>query len=179
MQLSTSHKVYVAILAIAVAAFVGDRLLRDSGSTPPGPAQAKAGPPPGGAVRPPAPPAAPSPGRPSLADRLEALEDDPDLDPTSIRDAFVPADAWLAELKVPEPDTSEPSLAEKFAASHEVTAVLLAGSGGCAVVNGKVVQIGQVLDGFELVGLARERATFQVGQERVELRLRPQEGGPK
>ncbi len=184
MQLSKTQKIYLALGVIAVAAFVVDRVFLRSGSGGPAPARAAADTPGPAAARPPAMPApappvaVPPSDRPSLAARLDALAKDPGVDVGGMRDAFVPPPSWIAEVKSPEPEVVEPSAAEKFAAAHTLTAVLLAGKGGCAVVNGKVVQVGQEVDGFELVSLARECAVFQGGQERVELRLHL-EGGAR
>jgi len=180
MQLSKTQKIYLALGVIAVAAFVVDRVFLGSGSRGPAPARAAADTPGPAAAQPPpapAPPlAVPRSDRPSLADRLDALAKDADVDVGRMRDAFVPPPSWIAVTKSPEPEVVEPSAAEKFAASHTLTAVLLAGKGGCAVVNGKVIQVGQEVDGFELVSLARECAVFQGGQERVELRLHLESG---
>jgi hypothetical protein len=183
MTLTRSRKIVLAVLGVAVAALLVDRLaLAPSAS---GPKQAQARPTPGGGtaeVQAAPSPAAATPSAtetdPALAERLEATAERFQLDPEALRDGFIPAQAWLEELvePVPEaaPDPVEPqaSPAEQFAEQHTLTSVILTSGGGSAVIDGKVVPVGQAIDGFTLVRLTRSSAVFAADGAEVELRLR-------
>jgi len=181
MTLSRSRKIVLAILAVAATALLVDRLVLAPSASGPKHARAAAtadGTPAGtSATSSPAPPTAPGadPG-PRLADRLRTIAQDAELDPDALRDGFVPAAAWLEELvePPPEPEPPEPqaSPATQFAQRHTLTSVILTSRGGSAVIDGKVVPMGQVLDGFRLTRLTRQSAVFEAAGEEVELRLR-------
>jgi len=184
MQLSKTQKIYLALGAVAVAALVVDRVFLGDGEGVSGPteaAAAEAGV--RGADRPAPVAAAPTvevPERPSLAARLDALARKGRLDAAAVRDAFVLPSEWMGEVQATAPEkASAPSAAEKFAAAHALSAVLLSNGGGCAVVNDQVVKIGQTMDGFTLLRLARESAVFGDGKAEVTLPLRPESGTRK
>jgi hypothetical protein len=110
---------------------------------------------------------------PVISKRLKALATGEDLDPARVREAFAPSDEWLAVLSAPKVAVPLPQadLAAEFTRKHKLTSVLMAGSAGCAVVDGKIVTIGQELDGFRLAGLAPECAVFQAVQGPVSVTL--------
>jgi hypothetical protein len=182
MTLTKTRIGSLAALGIVLAAFTVDRVFLSSETTAPRQAHAasepsrpapKAAPAP--AVSPPAEPAA-GPGRPSAVSRLKALAEVESLDGTDFRDAFVPAPAWLAQLKTPEPvveDVQETNEAQEFAQRHTLTAVIVIAGGGGAVVNGKTVHVGEELDGFRLVRLTPTSALFQGAKDQVEVSLPP------
>jgi len=181
MTLSRSRKIVLAILAVASTALLVDRLVLAPSASGPKHARAAAtadGSTTGtGAASSPAPPTAPGAmAGPRLADRLQTIAEDADLDPATLRDGFIPAKTWLEELIEPPPEheSAEPqaSPATQFAQRHTLTSVILTSRGGSAVIDGKVVPVGQVLDGFRLVRLTRQSAVFEAGGEEVELRLR-------
>jgi len=194
MTMSRSRLAVFVALGVALVALVVDRLVLAPSATgpqpaaaaesPPGPAAAATQPPTGPEAPPTAAetdPASPSAGPPPLASRLAAAAERFSLDPERLRDGFAPAPSWLAELTepppsepaeaAPEPET--PSPAEAFREGHALTAVIMTQRGGSAVVNGRVVRLGQTVDGFTLVRLTRRSAVFasEDGEE-VELRLR-------
>jgi len=180
MTLSRSRKLVLAILAVAVTALAVDRLvLAPSAGGPtaaqaaPGRDESPAGAGEASATTPPtAPPVDP---RPRLADRLQVVAEHFELDPDGLRDGFVPAEAWLADLvePPPEPEAPEPqaSPATRFAEQHTLTSVILTSGGGSAVIDGKVVPLGQTIEEFRLIRLTRHSAVFEAGGETVELRL--------
>jgi len=194
MTMSRSRLAVFVALGVALVALVVDRLVLAPSATGPQPAAAAESPP-GPAAAAPQPsagpealtaaaetdPASTSDGPASLASRLEAAAERFSLDPERLRDGFTPASSWLAELTepppseaaeaAPEPET--PSPAEAFRKGHALTAVIMTRSGGSAVVNGRVVRMGQAVDGFTLLRLTRRSAVFasKDGKE-VELRLR-------
>ncbi len=183
MTASRSRKIIFVILTVAVAALVVDRLVLAPSAT--GPKQA-------GAATPGVPEASetspsPSPGAeapaetssgPRLAERLQTVADRFELDPTALRDGFVPSETWLEDL-VEAPPPSEPktapnphAAADAFAENHTLTSVIMTSQGGSAVVDGKVVPVGRTIDGFRLVRLTRRTAVFEADGEEVELSLR-------
>jgi hypothetical protein len=182
MTLSRKHKLLFAVLGVAVAALLVDWLFLRDETTGPSQAQASVNAP---AVVPeaappdpvPEPPAAaaatPDTEQPPLADRLRKVAETLGLDPTDMRDAFVPPEDWLSELKPPEAVAPQRDLAGEFAQEHRLTSVILIGTGGSAVVDGRAIRVGQELDGFRLTRLTPGGAVFQSGDSQVELRLRP------
>jgi len=181
MTLSRSRTIVLAVLALAVTALLVDRLVLAPSAG--GPARARAastaeGSPSGtGEASSPAPATSPQadPG-PRLADSLEAVAEPCELDPDRLRDGFVPAKAWLEELVEPPPEAeaSEPqtSPATRFAERHTLTSVILTSHSGSAVIDGKVVPVGQTIDGFRLIRLSRRSAVFEGDGEEVALHLR-------
>jgi hypothetical protein len=174
MKLSKSKVISLAALGLAVAAMLVDRLVVGPDAAAPKSAEATI------ASRPAAPaaPAAPATTVPAsapirLADRLKVLAEAPNLDPLHARDAFVPPESWLAQPKTPETAAAAPAAdpAEKFIHEHKLTSVLTAGDGGIAMVNGKVLRVGQEVDGFKLVRLEPGCAVFRGGDD-VDVKLK-------
>lgn len=118
-------------------------------------------------------PAASVPGavRIPLAERLKALALE-DRDPTAIREAFAPSAAWLASLEVAKPGgVPRPDSAVDFSRQHKLTSILRRGSAGSAIVDGKVVEIGEQVDGYRLIGLTADSAVFQSPRQQKEVKL--------
>lgn len=114
-----------------------------------------------------------TPRLPVISERLKALATGEDLDPARVREAFAPSDEWLLVLSAPKVVAPLPQadLPAEFTRKHKLTSVLLAGSAGCAVVDGKIVRIGQELDGFRLVSLEPDCAVFHAVQGPVSVTL--------
>lgn len=51
--------------------------------------------------------------------------------------------------------------AERFLRAHDLSAVMKIGDGGFAIIDGSRVSIGDVIDGFELIGVGARIATFR------------------
>ena len=189
MTLTKKHKLYLALLALAIVGFMVDRLFLSEGVA--SPKQAKAAPAAPATVAPavttvqalvastPAAGKSEASGDSAIvAERLKALAKTLNLDPAEIRDAFKPAEDWTMSAPPPEPAAApQPKARPDFARNHKLTAVLLSKGGGSAVVNGKVVEVGQELDWYKLVGLEANSATFQSADDRVELGLYTAEKG--
>lgn len=181
MALSKAHKVLFAVLALAVAVLLIDWLFLRGDATRPSEARGSVSAPPAETAAPPPPSpeppavadAKPDADAPTPADRLRTAAQTLGLDPTDTREAFTPSEDWLSELKPPEPVAPQRDPAEDFARQHRLTSVILIGTGGSAVVDGRAVRVGQELDGFRLVRLTSAGAVFQAGDSQVELRLRP------
>ena len=173
----------IAVLGMSVIGFLVDKVLLDSAS----PKTARAAAPAVARVASDRAPAAglvklagasqlPASGatRTPLAERLEALTL-PDGEPTAIREAFAPSAAWLASLEEAKPKPSgvqePPDSTADFARQHKLTSVLRRGNVGSAVVDGKVVEIGEQLDGYRLTGLTADSAVFRSPRHSKEVRL--------
>ena len=177
MKLTKSQKVYVAVLAAAVAAFLVDRVFLG------GPVdEASAAEPGSAAVEAPALNAAPAeaPSGPSIAARLAELQHTHAVDPRHMREAFLPSAAWSRRLRPPaSPSNSQrpttptntTSRIDQFVASHRLKSILHLDDGGVALVDDKVVPIGGTLDGFKLLELTEDAAIFDLQGQRAELRL--------
>lgn len=143
--LPTKHKAYAAVLAAALVALAYDK---GCGSGPP-PARAAV---PVAEVAAPAAVAGPPSDVPAtlsdLAGRLRALGVDPAGD---VRDAFAPPAAWAAERRADPAAAAGPADADAFRADHRLTVVLVGGGPGAAVIGGRLVRVGQAVDGYRLV----------------------------
>jgi len=132
-----------------------------------------------------APPTATAPAKPAtasqaaaagatripLAERLKTL-DPPDGEPTAIREAFAPSAAWLASLAEGKPSSEpQPDSTADFVRTHKLTSVLRRGSVGSAIIDGKVVEVGEHLNGYCLIGLTADSAVFRSPQNAKEVRL--------
>ncbi len=112
--------------------------------------------------------------RNELASRLESMAaGQQDLADEPIRDVFQPSETWLARLGV---RSSKPTVAAapkeaSFISRHRLQAVLVGKDGSSAIVNSTYLKIGQELDGFTLVSINANSASFVRGKERVMLTL--------
>ncbi|MFP4353733.1 MAG: hypothetical protein ACLFUJ_01325 [Phycisphaerae bacterium] len=87
------------------------------------------------------------------------------------RDVFVASEFWKPKVDTAEEEAKQgPSVEEltlrKFAASHRLTATL-AGANGAAILDDRVVRVGQVIDGCTLVEVTGEKAVFEAGKHRA------------
>ncbi|HEX8324425.1 MAG TPA: hypothetical protein VF595_10990 [Tepidisphaeraceae bacterium] len=105
-----------------------------------------------------------------LARRLDALAKSNPM-PPAVRDAFAPP--HVAAVAVAEtPRVVWTDRAPKFKASHELQAIVETAHSGQAMVDGRLLAIGQSLDGFKLESVGRLRAVFSDGVTRAELVLK-------
>ncbi len=172
MTLTKSQRVYVAIMVIAVVALLIDRTLLQ-----PEPAQASA-------LQYTIPASerdpvdleaprseGPAPRQVAIARKLEQIAEQRGLDPTGVIDAFRPSPMWLQLREVPVDDVQAELLVERFRKAHTLAAVMGSGDEGWAIVDGRTLLIGQVLDGFTLVSVGRRSAVLESGDARVLLTL--------
>ena len=174
MKLTKSHKIYLSILGVGVCALVLDRSLGTS---------------------------APVGGPPSIAGRVQSPGNEPfrteggaraaavsDSDKSIsarlarlqfvagssgvLRDAFVPTSAWIGSDQREQPDRN--AAAErvlKFQNSHILKGIVESNGGGQALVDNKLILVGQSIDGFHLTSVGQMRAIFSDGNIRAVLRL--------
>ena len=180
MKLTKERKVYLGILAVGLVALVADRVFLGGGGVPPSSAEAAATPLVIGPIA--QLPQARAPGTASawpkqpnvsIADRLAAVATTEGINTSEVKDAFGPSAAWLAQLR---PSADRPSglpldLAEAFCQRHRLTAVMVQGGGGKAIVDDKCLAVGEKIDGFALVAVEHNSAVFACGDRRAELKL--------
>ena len=122
----------------------------------------------------------------SLAVRLHEAAEAERLDLAQVPDGFKPSPRWAppaqaAESKKevvskPDPKAAAPAvdLAAPYRAAHRLTGVMRAGlrnPGGLAIINGRTVLPGQVVDGLTLVSVDKHGATLSGPQFQAELKL--------
>ena len=177
--MGNKRKLYVGILALAVIAFVADRMLYDGEELEPAQATAalrsrggdRSEPKP--RMQPIVAVAAADPLGPGLAQRLERRchRSDPQSG-DALRDAFAPSQIWKpaqAQAEAERPDADVQTLQE-FGRTHTLTAVI-SGAQGAAILDDRVVRIGQTIAGCTLVAVEGDSALFQAGQKKLLLRV--------
>lgn len=148
MRLTRQHKVYVAVLGLAVGALVLDRVVLGTRLT--GPAGASAySLDPDDPLHTPTP--APSAGR-SLASRIDEAARANHLDAGEAIDAFSPLRSGPAASASASPES-------EFNAAHRITAVMVKPS-GAAIIDGRCIRVGESIDGYVL---------RQVGSDQIQL----------
>ncbi len=171
---STRNKIYAGALGVAFAALIYDQC-RSSG-----PARARAAViPPVAALARPAPEAVAS--RPvvatvafatsDIARRLRELAGG--SDPlANLRDAFAPSVDWAAERRAAADAAAFPT-GTAFAAAHKLSVVLLPrGHGsGAAVIGGRLVRVGQAVDGYRLIDVGPRSVRLTGAAGDVDLRM--------
>lgn len=175
MKLSKRQKSGVAVLAIALLALVADRALLGGGSVPAG-ASASSNEAPAeyipGAVDPPDPNLEPPTIR--LAQRLETLWSERNLDRSQARNVFSLPASWLADVRPATPVDRPPPEQDAvtvFTTNHQLRGVLITDQARCVTVNDHVLRLGDELDGFKLVAIEEDSATFEADGRQVSLRL--------
>ena len=167
MKLSKKQKVFLYLLAVAIAALLVDRVFLSSGAV--GAEEALAMP----EVTPDAParPDLPAQEEQPLAERLRTLSETQSLDVSRVRDAFCLAPAWSAELRPPAVPVPQVDQTLKLMQNHRLMAVMVGPDGGYAVVDGKRLLVGQERDGIKLVSVNENSAILESGGIRFQLKL--------
>jgi hypothetical protein len=92
------------------------------------------------------------------------------LDPRAIDDVFRPR--WLAMPAAPAAEAVESLTdAAAFVAQHRLSAVMGSGPNGHAIVNGRLLRVGEVMGGYRLEGVGERLARFSSDGETAELRV--------
>lgn len=169
MMLTKQHKIYLGILGVAALGLVIDRTLL-------GPSEAVAESAEDLVVTPSADEGfehtsgtLPS-SSDSLAQKLLSIKAASHIDPLNVNNAFTPA--WIASVTTATAQIDNQAiLAEEFAATHRLTAVMGTGPGGYAIIDGKCLRVGQELDGMRLTSVGDRTAVFESGPLKVELQV--------
>lgn len=171
MKLSKGGKVGFAVLAIALVALVADRLFLSPGSGGGGPALVSAA-----VGAPVATTLADDPigitqpnDRRKLAERLSALAESQEI--ADAPNAFGLPESWMADLKPTQGPDAGMTPAETFARDHQLQAVVVTGQSDSAFVDGVCLSVGQAVDGFKLVAVTENSATFQADGEQAVLKM--------
>ncbi len=174
--MTTQRKVYVGVLGLALAALVLDRALLGGGGSPQSAAASSAL---SDSVAPSTTNAVVVPA--SVVEAAGNVEFNTAWRQLSIRvnalavadvthDAFRPGDSWISEA-----ETAPAALpAEQFAQTHRLDAVMMADDvlgQGYALVDGAPIQVGGILEGFELIEVGSNWARFEASGYVVELRV--------
>lgn len=193
MKLTRERKIFGSILIVALIALGVDQLTGSSSSSDTSDtAHAQADPSSLLLASSPAPSSSPrgngngtlNVDGPSLAQRLNdaaPTETMPSLD--QIRDVFRIPRGWSGnEQSAPRIVSADRLAAERFLHVHKLTAISKTRSGGAAgekgaaadvaVVDGKLLHPGAVLDGFKLVAVTRTAAVFDCDGAQVLLQLK-------
>ena len=178
MKLNGRQKLCVGVLGVAAAALVVDRVFLAPDTAGPAPASAADRPdaaPAAGQVQPLIDDGTAAPGV-SVAQQLQTAWQQCQVDLASLRDAFSPPRQWVAQAAPDRPVEPARIAAERFVKQHRLKSVMAAGRGGSAIVDDKLLAVGQKLDGFTLVTVAAEAVVLEGDGVRVTLRLKDTAG---
>jgi len=187
MKLTRERKIYGALLCLGVLALGIDKLFL---SPPEAPAQSAAsllinnGSPKNAVIAHNKPVVSPAPAAQSgekplmglgvLAARMRDMAEVERLDLADAKDVFRPPVAWVGTTAAPQP--VQPTVttigpADTFRERHHLIALLKSSKGGMAILDGRSVRPGQSVDGFKLVQVGENSATFEGSGTKIELQL--------
>ena len=174
MKLSKRQKSGIAVLTIALIALFVDRAFLGEGGVPAGASaslnEGSTKPVPE-TVDPPNSDSEPSTIR--LAQRLETLWSERNPDMSQARDVFSLPASWLADNHPATPidhPTGQDAIT-MFKTNHQLSGVLMTDQARCVTVNDHVLYLGDELDGFKLVAINEDSATFEANGRQVSLWL--------
>lgn len=180
MKMNRERKIYAGVLGLALVALTADKLFLSPGaSQAASPANLLVSGAPHAAPRahvvlaakPPPPVEASNPlSLAGLIQRMRQVRDQEQLDLENCPDVFHAPKSWTPQLVV------QSTAKQQFLARHRLVAVLKSGHGGLAVLDGgdrKSVRPGQMVDGFRLVRLGEQTATFESKEGAVDLQIIP------
>jgi hypothetical protein len=107
--------------------------------------------------------------RPTVAQRLDRLWSNPEANDVGVRDPFSLEGSWLAGSQ--EDPAAVPSPLTQFAKTHPLAAVVMDGRQSYAVVNDRVLKLGDRIDGFVLTSVGPKSAIFDYQGQQVILEL--------
>jgi hypothetical protein len=183
MKLTKQQKVLAAVLGAGLLVVVGDRVFLADSATGPTDASGAAFAPaattdasPRAVARPAADPTATLALLDvSMAGRLRDHAEQRGLTPGQTRDAFRPPATWGGGTSPGAVTTPAAERIDAFVREHRLMAVMGAGSGALAIVNGQAYRVGQSLGDFRLVEVRGRTAVFESPFGAAELSL--SEGG--
>jgi hypothetical protein len=103
-----------------------------------------------------------------VADKLKRLNDSVPAAKGDLRDAFTPGAAWVSAVGG---DSSAPNGVANFSQTHHLTGVLVSGRTGQAMIDGKLILMGQTVDSYKLIAVKTGIAIFEAGDVQVTLRI--------
>jgi hypothetical protein len=180
MKLNKKHTVYFAIGALGIGFLAFDRVITpgqeaeaasivpDAGATVPATAPATAPHPVVSAV---APGATADKVDEQVADHLETVAAEHHFNLATTREAFTVAAGWGTTRTSGVVDNS--SLA--FASRHRLLSVVVSGHSAGAMIDGRLLRVGDDLDGMKLTAVSKQGAMFSSGGRQVELTFKSAE----
>jgi hypothetical protein len=102
---------------------------------------------------------------------IESLWSEKNPDLSQSRDAFCLPEPWLAEISPDNLRRTFQGAETSFARNHQLKVIVVQGQTRCVMVDDHFLVIGQELEGFKLVAVDENSATFESGAKRVVLRL--------
>jgi hypothetical protein len=172
MKVTKSQMISLAVLGVAVGAFILDRYFGESTAPHPQLPTLEHG-----AAVPVAfsTPAVPSPivSSSDLVDRLAALKAGQNEN-SLLRDAFAVPAGFGA--RIDEDQISINARTARFQAEHRLKAIIHSDGNSQAVVDTSLIKVGQSLDGFQLRSVHQLRAVFVDGDIKTELRIEQPDG---
>jgi hypothetical protein len=103
--------------------------------------------------------------------RLETLWPDDHNETQKLRDPFMLPVSWPVAQAPKAAPTQKPSLESVFVSRHRLRAVFVDGHRSQVVIDDHVLAIGQTLEGFTLVKVDEESATFESDNTHFVMRL--------
>ena len=182
MHLTKQRKVFGAVLVLALGALGADRFIftPNEPEAPPAPAATTAAPHPIKKIVASGDTAqaqeARLAGLAALAKRMRDMAEVERLDVGDTKDAFVPAAAWVGQMKTDTASAAQAAAqpldpASAFREHHHLVAVLKSSHGGVAILDGKTVRVGQRVDTFRLVSVGDRTALFHSANTDLTLEL--------
>ncbi len=179
VNLTTQRKVAMALLGTALVALVLDRtVLAPGGASAATPSPAASHPTvaataPSG-VTPAASPSGRSENRSraaGISSRLSIALDSPKWTADQVVGSLRPSPEWTAPAG--EPGAPASDRAGKFKASHQLRAVMSRrdAESRIALIDGRPMRVGEVLEGYTLVAVGARSAVFESGADRIVLSL--------
>lgn len=150
MKINRRERIGISVFLVALLALAVDRLLLTD-------------------AEPRAAAAAQAPSRLASAADLAALQPQPL--PSSAPDLVENVFAWARVRSAGTAPATEVAVLSEFQQQHQLEGVVL-GPRPAAVISGRVVHLGGVLNGFRLEEVSRTSATFVADQQRVTLTIR-------
>jgi hypothetical protein len=173
MELTKRQKVFLVIMIIVLGAFIVDRAylsrsgpskaraeISDSSTSDEGVPEAEV-----------VPDLASQSPTVKLVRGIETLWSEKNLDLSRARDAFCLPESWLAEISPNNFRRTAQGAETSFAKNHQLKVVIVQGQRPCVMVDDHFLVIGQELEGFKLVAVDEDSATFESGAKKVVLRL--------
>jgi hypothetical protein len=167
MKLTKERKIYAGLFVLAACAFAGDQLFsgpKEAAASVDAAvvATAQAAPAAAGATK----PNPHSANTTQLAQRLRALDHEEALSASALSDPFKLSKTWDGAA-LAQGDGSISSFIQR----HRLTAVMVSGVRGSAIIDGELVRVGQSLEGFKLVEVSTKSAMFERNKQIARLTL--------
>lgn len=173
MKVTKEQKVFFGLLVVGLVALGVDRFVLSPGTAEASddsasllvakaPTSAAGAASPATAVKSPAVATANNP----IAQKLNDLSESLHLANAPVKDSFSVPAAWN------EKPGTVGATGKSFEQSHELSGVMVSGRHPAAMIDGKLVQVGQTVDGYKLVSVMQGAAVFQSADTFVTLRSR-------